>query len=79
MLLLFSYLSIHGQVFTLQKQHHDFGEIANLDFPPAVFEFKNTGKKPLAILMIQIIEKSGYQMIVGAMIALQQSSWLMSH
>ncbi len=52
-LLLFSCLSIHGQVFTLQKKHHDFGEIANLDFPPAVFEFKNTGKKPLAILMIQ--------------------------
>ena len=53
MLLLLCDLATHGQVFTLQKQHHDFGKIANLDFPPAVFEFKNTGKKPLAILMVQ--------------------------
>ncbi len=30
----------------------DFGRVANLDYPPAVFEFKNTGSEPVAVLMI---------------------------
>lgn len=36
----------------LEKTTHNFGLVANLNYPPASFEFKNTGNKPLAILMI---------------------------
>ncbi len=35
------------------KTNHDFGQVANLDYPPASFEFKNTGTSPLAILLVQ--------------------------
>ena len=31
---------------------YDFGRVANLDYPPAVFEFKNIGNEPAAILMV---------------------------
>ena len=37
---------------TFLKTSHDFGMVANLDYPPAAFEFKNTGDQPLAILMV---------------------------
>ncbi len=35
------------------KQQHDFGKIANLDYPPAMFRFRNTGNEPLAILIVE--------------------------
>lgn len=34
------------------KTDHNFGNVANLNYPPAVFEFTNTGNQPLAILMV---------------------------
>jgi hypothetical protein len=37
---------------TFQKTKHDFGQVANLNYPPAVFKFTNSGNEPLAILMI---------------------------
>lgn len=46
-------LHANAQELTLTSKSYDFGKIANLDFPPAVFEFENTGNQPLAILMIQ--------------------------
>ncbi|MFO7659001.1 MAG: VWA domain-containing protein [Bacteroidales bacterium] len=36
-----------------EKHEHDFGRVANLDYPPAVFEFSNSGNEPLAILMVR--------------------------
>lgn len=42
-----------AQEIQMKKTFHDFGNLATLDYPPAVFEFKNTGDKPLAILVIQ--------------------------
>lgn len=35
------------------KKTHDFGRIASMKFPPAVFTYTNTGDQPLAILMIK--------------------------
>lgn len=40
-------------VIQFLKQQHDFGKIANLDYPPAVFRFRNTGNEPLAILIVE--------------------------
>jgi hypothetical protein len=40
-------------ILTLKKTLHDFGRIANLNYPPAVFEFTNTGNEQLAILMVK--------------------------
>jgi len=46
-----SYLSSQALI-TFNKRLHDFGTIANLNFPPAAFIFKNSGNQNLAILKI---------------------------
>lgn len=42
------------------KNSYDFGMVANLNYPPASFVFKNTGNEPLAIL---IVNKSASVMV----------------
>ena len=37
---------------SFNKSEHDFGNIANLNYPPAAFIFKNNGDAPAAVLMI---------------------------
>ncbi len=37
---------------TFSKVNHDFGNVANLNYPPAAFIFKNNGDSPAAILMV---------------------------
>ncbi|MBN2349025.1 MAG: VWA domain-containing protein [Bacteroidales bacterium] len=53
LLLLFFSNNVNAQSeIHFTKQQHDFGKVANLDYPPASFEFSNTGNAPLAILMV---------------------------
>jgi hypothetical protein len=54
-ILTFSWLSISlfcQPATQIDKRTYDFGTVANLNYPPASFEIKNTGNKPLAILMV---------------------------
>lgn len=37
---------------SLDKTSHDFGMVANLNYPPAAFVIKNSGNAPLAVLMV---------------------------
>lgn len=46
-------LEINAQPsISFAKKSHDFGQVANLGYPPAVFEYKNNGTEPLAILLV---------------------------
>lgn len=55
--MIFLLLTTHNMwaqpLMIFQKTSHDFGRVANLDYPPAVFEFENSGNEPLAILMVR--------------------------
>ncbi len=45
--------STKGQPTTLvPKTNHEFGRVANLDYPPAAFPIINNGNEPLAILVV---------------------------
>lgn len=48
---LFAFSNALSQCVFMQKTH-DFGQVANLDYPPAVFNYANKGNEPLAILII---------------------------
>ena len=52
-LLKVSDLGAQGPHMNLPVKEYNFGRVANVQYPPAAFEFQNTGDAPLTILMVQ--------------------------
>lgn len=50
--ILFGIQGLAQPLISFDKTHHDFGLVANLNYPPAAFIIKNSGDAPLAVLLV---------------------------